>query len=272
MLWKDGSTSWEALKDLKESFPVQVAELAVSQGIQDEPAFAWWVKETLSKKNRIVKAMKMRYAWKTQKFGIQLPKSIKEAYELDKQTGTDYWHRAIVKEMTSNAAAFRFLEPDEVVPIGSTWIPCHMIFDIKVDLTRKARFMAGGHWTDPPSQVTYSTVVSRDSVRIAFLIAAMNDIEILSADIGNAYLNAPTKEKVHITTGPEFSPNHIGQTVIIVRALYGLKSSCATWHAVIAEAIHSMGFQASLADPDIWYRAATKDDGLENYKYLMVFS
>jgi hypothetical protein len=76
MLWKDGSTSWEALKDLKESFPVQVAELAVSQGIQDEPAFAWWVKEPLSKKNRIVKAMKMHYAWKTQKFGIQLPKSI----------------------------------------------------------------------------------------------------------------------------------------------------------------------------------------------------
>jgi len=76
--------------------------------------------------------------------------------------------------MMNNAAAFRFLESDEVVPIGSTWIPCHMIFDIKEDLTRKARFVAGGHWTDPPSQVTYSTVVSRDSVRIAFLIATRN--------------------------------------------------------------------------------------------------
>jgi hypothetical protein len=89
VLWKDGSTSWEALKDLKESFPVQVAEFTVSRGIQDELAFAWWVKETLSKKNQIVKAMKTRYVRKTHKFGIQLPKSIKEAYKLDKQTGTD---------------------------------------------------------------------------------------------------------------------------------------------------------------------------------------
>jgi len=271
VMWKDGSTSWESLKDLKESFPIQVAEYAVSQGLQNEPAFSWWVKDTISRKNRIVKAMKTRYARKTHKFGVQLPKSIKEAYEIDRITGTDYWHRAIVKEMTNNAAAFKFLESDEEIPIGSTWIPCHMIFDVKMDLTRKARFVAGGHWTDPPSQVTYSTVVSRDSVRIAFLIAALNDIEILSADIGNAYLNAPTKERVHTTAGPEFGPSRIGQTVIIVRALYGLKSSGAAWHSVLAEAIHSLGFQASLADPDVWYRAATKDDGFEYYEYLIVY-
>jgi hypothetical protein len=29
MRWKDQSTSWEPLKDLKQSFPVQVAEFAV---------------------------------------------------------------------------------------------------------------------------------------------------------------------------------------------------------------------------------------------------
>jgi hypothetical protein len=161
VMWKDGSTSWESLKDLKESFPIQVAEYAVSQGLQNEPAFSWWVKDTISRKNRIVKAMKTRYARKTHKFGVQLPKSIKEAYEIDRITGTDYWHRAIVKEMTNNAAAFKFLESDEEIPIGSTWIPCHMIFDVKMDLTRKARFVAGGHWTDPPSQVTYSSRFER---------------------------------------------------------------------------------------------------------------
>jgi hypothetical protein len=85
-----------------------------------------------------------------------------------------------------------------------------MIFDVKVDLTREARLVAGGHWMGPSSQATYSTVVSRDSIRIDFLIAALNDIEILSADIGNAHLNTPTKEQVHTMAGPEFSPNHIG--------------------------------------------------------------
>jgi hypothetical protein len=173
--------------------------------------------------------------------------------------------------MTNNAAAFKFLEPDESIPVGSTWIPCHMVFNVKVDLIRKARYVAGGHWTDPPSQITYSTVVSRDSVRKAFLIAAWNDIDILSADIGNAYLNAPTKELVHTTAGLEFGPNCVGQTVLIIRALYGLKSSGAAWHSLLAESIHAMGFTASLADPDIWYRAATKPDGTEYYEYLIVY-
>jgi hypothetical protein len=259
------------LKDLKESFPIQVAEFEISQGLQDEAAFAWWVKDTLAKKNRMVKAMKSRYVRKTHKYGVRLPKSIQEAYELDKESGTDHWHCAIAKEMTNNAAAFQFLEPEEQVSVGSTWIPCHMIFDVKVDLMRKARFVAGGHWTDPPSHITYSTVVSRDSVRITFLIAALNDLEIFTAGIGNAYLNAPTKERVHTTAGPEFGPHRVGQTVLIVRALYGLKSSGAAWHALLAESIQSMGFTPSLADPDVWYRAATKPDGYQYYEYLIVY-
>jgi len=217
--WVDGSTSWDPLKDLKEPFPLQVAEFAYTYGLQDEAAFTCWVKDTIAKRNRIIKAMKTRYGRKTHKYGIRLLKSTAEAYEIDKETGTDFWHHAIVKEMTNNASAFKFLDETESDPVGSTWIPCHMVFDMKVDLTRKARFVAGGHCTDPPSQITFSAVLSRDSVRIAFLIAALNDIDIFSADIGNAYLNAKTKEKVHTTAGPEFGPHCVGQTVIIVRAL-----------------------------------------------------
>jgi hypothetical protein len=59
-----------------------------------------------------------------------------------------------------------------------------MTFDVKVDFTRKARFVAGGLWTDTPSQLTYSSVVHRDSIRIAFLNAALNELDILAADIG----------------------------------------------------------------------------------------
>jgi hypothetical protein len=104
----------------------------------------------------------------------------------------------------------------ENASVGSKWIPFHMIFDVKVDLTRKARYVTGGHLTDPPTQLTYSSIVTRESVRIAFLIAALNGLEILSVDIGNAYLQAPAREKVHTTAGPEFGPNLEGQTVIIV--------------------------------------------------------
>jgi len=100
-----------------------------------------------------------------------------------------------------------------------------MVFDIKIgDLTRKARFVAGGHMTDPPKDSTYSSVISRDSVRIAFLVAALNDIDVLAADVQNASLNALTKEKVYMIAGLEFGPQNVGGPVLIVRELYGLKS------------------------------------------------
>jgi hypothetical protein len=176
--WKDGSTSWEHLKDLKESYPVQVAEFAISNGIQDLPGFRWWVPSTTKRQNRIIKAIKTRYKKKTHKYGIQVPTSVEEAYQIDKETNTDYWHQAILKEMTNNAVAFRFLDEGEQIPVGSTWIPFHMIFDVKCDLTRKARFVAGGHWTHAPAQLSYSSVVTRESIRIAFLIAALNELDM----------------------------------------------------------------------------------------------
>jgi hypothetical protein len=43
--WKDGSTSWEPLFDLKESNPVEVAEYAVAHDLAEEPAFSWWVSQ-----------------------------------------------------------------------------------------------------------------------------------------------------------------------------------------------------------------------------------
>ena len=69
-----------------------------------------------------------------------------------------------------------------------------MNFEVKMDLRLKARYVAGGHLTDPPSSMTYSTVVGRKTVRIAFLVAALNDLDVLAGDIQNAYLNAPTEE------------------------------------------------------------------------------
>jgi hypothetical protein len=270
VLWKDGSTSWELLRDLKHGFPVQTAEYAISRGIHDEMAFKWWVKHTIKKKDRIIKAIRTRYLKRSHKFGLRLPKSIEEAYEIDRETGTDHWHRAIIKEMKNNSVAFQLIEEQDI-PIGYQWIPCHMVFDIKLDLTRKARFVAGGHWTDPDPTLSYSTVVTRESVRIAFLIAALNEIEIKSIDIGNAYLNAPAREKVYTTAGPEFGPDKIGKPVLIVRALYGLKTSGAAWHSQLNETLRAMDFIPSMADPDVWIRPASKPNGFAYYEYLLVY-
>ena len=108
--------------------------------------------------------------------------------------------------------------------IGFQAITGHLIFDIKLgeNFRKNARYCADGHKTHTPKAMTYSSVVSRDSVRIILLLAALNDFEVLSADVQNAFLTAPNKEKVYLKAGPEFGP-HQGKNYIVEKALYGLK-------------------------------------------------
>jgi len=195
-LWADGSTSWEDLRNLKESNPLDVTKYAELNGLLDEPAFTWWAKHVLKQSKRIIQKVKSRYWQRTHKYGVNLPKSVAEALQFDPENGNTLWHDAIQKELKNVQVAFKFLEEGEHAPVGYKEIPCHIIFDVKMNFTRKARFVAGGHKTNPPACLTYSSVVSRDSVRIAFLLAALNDLDILTADIGNAYINANVREKV----------------------------------------------------------------------------
>jgi hypothetical protein len=269
-LWADGSTSWEAMRNLKDANPIELAEYAEARGLLDEPAFAWWAKHVLKKKQRIIQKVKSRYWQRTHKYGVRLPKSVAEALALDKENNNTLWYDAIQKELKNVKVAFHFLTEEEQTPVGYKEIPCHIIFDVKMDFTRKARFIAGGHKTDPPSSITYSSVVTRDSVRIAFLIAALNDLDVQTADIGNAYINEDAREKVYFIAGDEFGHELKGRTVIITKALYGLKSSGAAWRAHFAQALHDLGFTSSLADPDVGYKAETKPNGFEYYAYVLV--
>ena len=102
--------------------------------------------------------------------------------------------------------------------------------------------------------------MSRESVRIAFVIAALNDLNILMTDVGNAYLNAPTNEKVYTIAGKEFG-EYEGRVVVVVRALYGLKSAGASWRRHFATSLAEMGFTSCLADPDVWMKRQVKPDG-----------
>ena len=92
--WKDGSTSWEKLSDLKESHPIETAEFAVTAGIDHEPAFNWWVPHVLKKRDRIISMVKRRsarYLKRTHKFGIKVPKTVQEAHDLDQNNGNTFW-------------------------------------------------------------------------------------------------------------------------------------------------------------------------------------
>jgi hypothetical protein len=79
---------------------------------------------------------------------------------------------------------------------------------------------------NPPGIVTYSSVVLRETIRIALAITALNELEVKVNDVMNAYLTAPCEEKVWTTLRMEFGVN-AGKNALIVRTLYGLKPSGA---------------------------------------------
>ena len=267
--WKDGSETWNSLKDMKESFPIQVAEYAVNNKINERPQFIWWVPHVLKKRKAIIKKVKSKYWQRTHKFGIQIPKSVNEAKKIDAANGNTLWWDAICQEMANVRVAF---EEQESVPVGHKKLGVHFIFDIKLgeNYRRKARLVADGHRTETPTSITYSSVVSRDSVRIGLLIAALNELDVLSCDIQNAYLTAPCREKFYIVAGSEFGSDQ-GKIMKVTRALYGLKSAGASFRKFLGEHLVDMGFKPSYADPDVYMRSAITTDGFEYYEYVLCY-
>jgi Reverse transcriptase (RNA-dependent DNA polymerase) len=272
VLWKDGTTSWERLADLKESNPVDVAEYAVANGIREEPAFVWWVPHVIKKRDRIICSIGQRAHKKDSKFGIRIPRTWDEAVTLDKANGDTQWQDGVREEMAKVRVAFKILEDGVMVPPTYQQIRCHLIFDLKIEnFRRKARFVAGGHTTKTPATLTYSSVVSRESVRIALTLAALNDLEVKSSDIENAYLTAPVAEKIWTILGPEFGTDK-GKKAIVVRSLYGLKSSGAAFRNHLADCMRHLGWTSCLADPDVWYKAEVRpEDGFQYYAYCLLY-
>ncbi len=125
--WKDSSTSWENLSDLKESHPLETAKYAMTFGIDHEPAFNWWVPHVLKKRNRIIFLVwkrKIRHLKRTHKVGIEVPKPVKEAFDLDRKNCNTFWANAIATKMKEVWIAFKIVPDRHVALIGYQKIPC----------------------------------------------------------------------------------------------------------------------------------------------------
>ena len=99
-------------------------------------------------------------------------------------------------------------------PQGYQKIKVHQVFSCVHDGCHKARLVAGGHLTPDPIDTIYSGAVSKRSLGLSILLAKFNNMEVWGADIGNAYLEATTKEKLYIVAGPEFEELQ-GQILVI---------------------------------------------------------
>ena len=130
--------AWIPLKELKESHPLEVAEFAVAHGVDQMPAFKWWVSHTLKKRDAIIASVRKRIAQTTHKYGIEIPTSWDHAVKIDTKNGNHLWRDALAKEMKNVGVAFDVLENHQSVPVGWTKASGHLIWDVKIDFTRKS--------------------------------------------------------------------------------------------------------------------------------------
>ena len=102
------------------------------------------------------------------------------------------------------------------------------------------------------------------------MVAALKGLDVQGADVQNAFLSAPNLEKIWLRAGNEFGSEQ-GKVFIVVRALYGLKSAAAAFRAFMASKLEELGFKSSVANPDVWMRAATKENGEDYYEYILMY-
>ena len=218
--WKDKSKAWINLADMKEVHLVERAEYARPRGISNEPAFAWWVPYTLRKREVILAAVKNRIRRTEHNYGVEIPRDVEHAHKIDARNGNTLWRDALKKEMYNVRVAFEILDEGVHVPHGWKQVTGHLVWDVKMDFTRKARWVLDGHKTPDLIGSTYAGLVSRESVHIALTYVALNDLDVFAANIWNAYLQAPSSQKDYIICGPEFGVENIGRTALIHCALY----------------------------------------------------
>ncbi len=270
VLWEDGSETWEPLSVIFADDPITVSRYAWNEDLLDTPG---WKRcrpyaKSVKQMNRLFIQSKLRSQRTATriKFGVRVPRTYQQAMELDRQNGNKLWATAIQTEMNQmyQYETFKSKGLDASVPRGYQQIRVHLIFDVKQDGRRKARLVAGGHMTAPSEDTYYSSVVSLRGMRLVVFLAELNELELCTGDIGNAYLEAYTKEKVCFRAGKEFAfKGHDGHLMIIEKALYGLRESSSRFHEVCSDALMSLGFFRSKADSDIWM----KDCGT-HYEYV----
>lgn len=271
ILWQDGTKSWNDMGLTFIDDPVSISLYALKNDLLNTPGWKSCKRYTRNAKqlSRMVNQAKLRSLRNRPiyKYGFQVPRNHNEAARIDAKMGNSLWAEA---EKTERDQLFEYNTFEDKgkhapVPEGYQKIPTHFVYDIKHDGRHKARMVAGGHRTETPVDSVYSGVVTLTGVRTVVFLAELNKMDLWATDIGNAYLESYTKEKVAFTAGPEFG-EYEGHTFVIVKALYGLRSSGARWHDRLYDALTGMGFTPSLADADIWMRE--QDD---HYEYIACY-
>ena len=294
-----GKTFEISFKELKSDRPLEVAKYIRKEVVEEKRGgpHEIWAKKIITNANRTIRRLSRHYnidryirlrstknitirrisrnkrnesMTNREKFGIRIPNNVKEALTLDRINNNTLWADAIYKEMSAlnKAKCFKYYPPTYRVPTSYQYAPLRMIFDIKQeDLRRKARLVAGGHVVDSNMYESYSSVIQTRTIRLLQTVAMSQGLKMVTGDISNAFVQAPTCEKIWTRAGKEFGERE-NCVIIFDKALYGLATSARQWNLTLGKEIKEMGFKQCRADPDLWIK---KNEESQTYEYIATY-
>ena len=277
--WESGEVTYEPLTLISKDDPITCAVYAKKHDLLDTTGWKHLKRYAKTSKRliRAVKQSRIRQVRASVRYqhGFQVPKDYNDAMRLDKENGNTHWQDAMDLELTQiheykvfkDTGKAKFHNGKVVTPDGFQKIRVHFVYAVKHDGRFKARLVADGHLTKEPVESIYSGVVSLRSLRMVVFLSQLNNLEIWGADVGNAYLEAYTDEKLCIMAGPEFKELQ-GHLLIMVKSLYGTRSGGARWHDRLFDILQEMKSKPSKADPDVWMRP---EPGGTCYEYIAVY-
>jgi Reverse transcriptase (RNA-dependent DNA polymerase) len=273
VLWETGEITIEPLKIVEHDKYGCAAYAHDKPELLEQPGWKQFKKHAQREKKlvRMVNQAKLQ-SFRTAlvyMYGHLVPRNHSQALEIDRKNGNAVWQDAekIELEAILGYGVFNDTGLHTSGPENHKRINVHFVYAVKHDGRYKARLVAGGHLTDTPIDSVYSSVATLWGVRMVMFLVELNGLNFWSTDIGNAYLESNTMEKIYIVGGKEFTCVGLeGHTLVIVKALYGLKSSGTRWWEVLANVLRQMGFTPSKADNDIWMRRVS-----DLYEYVVVY-
>ena len=297
--WDSDQQTLERFIDMKVDHPVMTAQYILNNQVSRSKRGGHrdleWAKKTLRDINRAIRRIRRLYDFSLDdndnikalrnnvrkkkkkkkgkpkgpqyKYGIRVPRNVDEAIEIDRDNGNAFWQDATRLEMQTLMDLECFEFKSKGYHPGSGWQPTtlHIIYDVKQDLRRKARLVAGGHLVNILDHSVYASTGKSISVMLLHVIAHKAGLDQLCGDITNAFVTAYTKEKIYCIAGKEFGEENVGRTIIIRKALYGLASSAERFHTHLTNSLRSFGFLPTRYDNDVWIR---KDDKNSSYEYI----
>ena len=197
--------------------------------------------------------------------GWKVPRDYAHALQLDAQNGNTKWKDAIDLEIEQIKQYQDFKEHGKVeyekgkvtnAPMGHQKIRIYFMFDVKHCGNFKPRLVTDGHLTKEPTETVYSGVVSLRKLRLAMFLTEFNNLQLWGADVGNAYLQAVTEEKLYVVAG---------QNSKSYKDMFLL---CSTHSMAQDLEEQQMDFKPSRADLDIWMRSSKEGT---HYEYITVY-